>query len=269
MKTLLLIVSAAALLQDPPPPPPPSAPPGGRIEWGRDFAAGEKRSRLEQRALFLYFTDGGLPSKALDAGAFSDDDVVAAARRLLPVMLDLPNDAAHSDLRVRLKVTAIPTLLILEPDGKTTSEITVREAPEIAAELTKAGRKFPGRDVMWVSSMEAGLEKAKDAPRPIAVYLHAADEDLAASQDRIVKLASQGRVDKFIWVELAATADDKDPLKKRFEYYSLPAIAFIDPRFPEPKWMTTWEITAKKNAKEVQEQLEKMLKKYKDTKIKK
>lgn len=268
MKTLLLIAVAVTLIQDPPPPAP-SGPAGGRIEWGRDFAAGEKRARLEQRALFLYFTDDGMPCKALDDGPFSTDDVVAAARRLVPVMLECPNEGAHSDLRVRLKVTAFPTIMILEPDGKTTSEITAREAPEISAELMKAARRFPGRDIMWTSSIESGVEKAKDAPRPIALYLHVAEEDLAASQDRIVKLASQGRVDKFIWVELAATMDEKDALKKKYEYYSLPAIAFIDPRYPEPKWMTTWELTAKVKSKDMQDQLEKMLKKYKDTKIKK
>jgi hypothetical protein len=267
MKTLFLVALAAVLLQDPPPPP--SGPKGGKIEWGRDLLAAEKRSRLEQRALLIYFTDGGLPCKALDDGPFSADDVVAAARRLLPVMLECPTDGAHSELRVRFKVTAFPTLLILEPDGKTSIEITAREAAEVGAEFSKAGRRFPGRDVMWVSSMEAAIEKAKDSPRPLAAYLHPPDEDLSAAQDRIVKLAGQGRADKFIWIELAATMEAKDPLKVKYEFYSLPAIAFIDPRFPEPKWMTTYELPASAKSKTVQDQLEKMLKKYKETKVKK
>jgi hypothetical protein len=268
MKTLFLVASAAVLLQDPPPPPP-SGPAGGKIEWGKDFLTGDKRARLEQRALLLYFTDGGLPCKALDDGPFSADEVVAAARRLLPVMLECFNDGAHSDLRVRFKITAFPTLIILEPDGKTSIEITARDAAGVGEELKKAGRRFPGRDVMWVSSMEAAIEKAKDSPRPLAAYLHAPEEDLAAAQDRIVKLAGQNRADKFIWIELAATMEAKDPMKVKYEFYSLPAIAFIDPRFPEPKWMTTYELPASAKSKSVQEQLEKMLKKYKDTKIKK
>src|SRR5688572_888099 len=140
MKTILLVTLAAALLQDPPP----AAKAGGKIAWGRDAAAAEKRGRLEQRAVLFYFTDNGLPCKALDAGAFSEKEVVAVSRRLLPVMLECPDEKSHEEWRKRLKITAFPTIAILEPDGKTQHEITVREGAEVAAELLKVARKFPG-----------------------------------------------------------------------------------------------------------------------------
>jgi len=263
MKTILLVAAAAVFLQDPP------ASPGGRVAWLKDPAAAERRARLEQRAMFLYFTDGGTPCKALDAGAFSASEVIAASKRLFPILLECPDDKAHADLRSRLKVTGFPMLAILEPDGKTHAEIMAREPADVAAELDKAAKRFPGRDVLWLSSIEAAVERAKDEPRPLALYFHAADEDLAAAQDRIVKLAGQARVDKFIWVELAATNDEKDPLKEKYQYLSLPAIGFVDPRFPEPKRIGIYELTAKVKPKDVQDKLEDRLKKYKDTKIKK
>src|SRR5882672_4848482 len=123
MRTILIVAAAAVLLQDPPP----AAPTGGHIAWGSDLAASERRARLEQRAVLLYFTDGGLPCKALDAGAFSADEVVALSRRLFPVLLECPDDKAHAALRTRMKVTAFPTVTILEPDGKTHTEMLARE----------------------------------------------------------------------------------------------------------------------------------------------
>jgi hypothetical protein len=263
MKTILMIAVAAALLQDPPPP---AAPPGGRITWGRDLGASERRARLEQRACLVYFTDGGLPCKALDAGAFSADEVVAASRRLFPILLECPDDKAHATLRSRLKVTAFPTVTILEPDGKTATEMLAREPAEVAAELTRVARKFPGREVLWLSTLESALEKAKGEPKPLAIYFHSAEDDLAAAQDRIVKLGGQSRVDKFIWVELTATLEDKDPLKEKYDLVSLPAVGFLDPRPEKPKKIGILEIYAKTKAKDVQEKLENVVKKYKDAK---
>ena len=264
MRTILMVSLAAVLAQDPP-----AAPTGGKVAWGKEPAAAEKRARLEQRAIFLYFTDGGLPCKALDAGAFSSAEVINVCRRLLPVMLECTDEKAHEDWRKRLKVAAFPTLAILEPDMKTSYEITARDAGDLSAELTKAARRFPGRDVMWTSSIEGAIEKAKEDPRPIAIYFHAAEEDLGAAQERIVKLGGQSRVDKFIWVELTATSDDKDPLKQKYEYLSLPAIGWLDPRFSEPKKMGIFELKASAKAKDVQDKFEERLKKYKDTKVKK
>jgi hypothetical protein len=261
MKTILLAVAAMALLQDP-------AKTGGKVAWGSDPAAAEKRARLEHRAVFLYFTDGGMPCKALDAGAFSSGDMVTVCRRVLPVLLECPDDKAHADLRARLKITAFPSLVILEPDGKT-QELTARETADLAAELTKVARRFPGRDVLWLSSIEAALAKAKDEPRPVAVYLHVAEEDLASAQDRLLKLATQGRLDKFIWVELAATTDEKDPLKAEYDIETLPAIAFLDPRYSPPRQFGIYDLKEKAKSKDVQDKLDERLKKYKDTKVKK
>jgi len=266
MRTILMLSLAAALLQDPPPPP---AKTGGKVSWGKDPAAAEKRGKLEQRALVFYFTDGGLPCKALDGGAWSAKEVVTVSRRLLPVMLECPDEKSHDEWRKRLKVAAFPTIAILEPDGKTIHEITAREPADVAAELLKVARRFPGRDVMWVSSMEAAVEKAKDDPRPLAIYFHPADDELGAAQDRLIKLGGQSRIDKFHWVELTATTEEKDPLKAKYEFYSLPAVAIVDSRFPEPKWLTTFELKAAIKPKDVEDKLEKFLKKYKDTKIKK
>ena len=255
-----MLAVAAAMVQDPA---------GGKVAWQKDPAAAEKRGRLEQRAVLFYFTDGGTPCKALDAGAFSNSDVISASRRIFPVILECPDDKAWVDLRSRFKVTGFPMLAIVEPDGKTHHEITAREAAEVAAELNKAAKKFPGRDILWLSSLETAVEKAKDDARPIAIYFHGADDDLVAAQDRMVKLGGQSRLDKFIWVELSATIDDKDPLKTKYDIMTLPAIAFVDPRFSPPKQFGIYDLTDKRKPKDVQDKLEERLKKYKDTKVKK
>ena len=260
MTAFLIAAAAAALLQD--------APPGGKLAWSGDVATAERRSRLEQRPVLLYFTDGGMPCRALDAGAWSSDAVAAAARALLPVLLQCPDEKAHADLRTRFKVTGFPTVIVLEPDGKTFSEMTNLEPGPVVGEFTRLAKKFPGRQVLWLATLEKGLEAAKAAKKPVAIYFHTADADLAAAQETLTKLVAQSRIDYFVWVEMAATNEDNDPLKLKYDFFSLPAVAIIDPRYTELKRLTIFEVTAKVKAKDLIEKIDKALKKYKDGKPK-
>jgi hypothetical protein len=263
MKTLLILAAAAVLLQETP-----SAPAGGKVTWRRDPSVATKRARLEQRALLLYFTDGGLACRALDAGPFSDNAVVAAAGKLIPVLLECSDEKANVELRKQYAVTGFPTMLMLDPDGKSLGEVTAREAPAIAAELDKTAKRFPGRSVLWHSSLDEGVARAKEEKKPVAIYFHDEKEDLADAQDRITKLGGTNRVEKFVWVEVAATNADQDANKTTYEYLGLPAVAFLDPRFEKPRRMGVFEITAKTKPDRVQEKLETALKKYKDAKVK-
>ncbi|HTF56262.1 MAG TPA: hypothetical protein VK661_03265 [Planctomycetota bacterium] len=261
MKTLL-ILAALVVFQDTP-----SAPVGGKITWRRDVSVAMKRARLEQRASLLYFTDGGLACRALDAGPFSDGAVVTVAGKLIPVLLECPDEKANAEIRKLHAVTGFPTLLILDPDGKPLGEVTAREAAAIAAELDKASKRFPGRPVLWHSSVDEGVARAKEEKKPVAVYFHDDKEDLADAQDRLSKLAGS-RVDKFVWVEIPSTNEDTDANKTTYQYISLPAVAFLDPRPDKPKRFGIYEITSKAKAKDVQDKLESMLKKYRDAKVK-
>lgn len=261
MKTLL-ILAALAVLQETP-----SAPVGGKIAWRRDHSVAMKRARLEQRASLLYFTDGGLACRALDAGPFSDGAVVTAAGKLIPVLLECPDEKANAEIRKHHAVTGFPTLLILDPDGKSLGEVGAREAAAIAAELDKASKRFPGRAVLWHSSIDEGVARAKEEKKPVAIYFHEDKDDLADAQDRLGKLAGS-RVDKFVWVEIPATNDAQDASKTTYEYVSLPAIAFLDPRFDKPKRMGVFDLSAKAKSKDVQDKLDEKLKRYKDAKVK-
>jgi len=261
MKTLL-ILALVVFLQDPP-----TAPVGGKVTWRRDPSVALKRARLEQRAALLYFTDGGLACRALDAGPFSDNGVIASAGKLIAVLLECSDEKANVELRKQYAVTGFPTLLVLDPDGKSIGEVGAREGPAIAAELDKASKRFPGRAVLWHSSLEEAVARAKDEKKPVAIYFHDDKDDLADAQDRITKLGGS-RVDKFVWVEIVATNEATDANKTTYEFYGLPAVAYVDPRFEKPKRMGVFEITSKLKSKDVQDKLDAALKKYKDAKVK-
>lgn len=263
MKTLLILAAAAVLLQDPS-----AAPAGGKVTWRRDHSVAMKRARLEQRAALVYFTDGGLACRALDAGPFSDNGVVAAAAKVVPVLLECSDEKAHAELRKQYGVTGFPTLLLLDPEGKSIGEVGGRESGAIAADLDKAAKRFPGRAVLWHSSIDEGVARGKEDKKPVAIFFHDDKEDLADAQDRLTKLAGSNRLEKFVWVEIVAANDDKDANKTTYEFISLPAVAFVDPRGEKPRRMGVFEIGAKAKSKDVQDKLDAALKKYRDAKVK-
>ena len=262
---LLLVAAALWGLQDAP-----ARVPGGKVEWWKDVPLALKRAKLEQRALLLYFTDGSVPCKALEDGAFSSDVVAALAKDVIPVLLECMDEKAHEEMKTRFEVGGFPTTAFADPEGKPLGELATQEADAMAAEIAKIARRHPGRPVLWARSQEAGVATARAAEKPLAIYFHDGKQDLIEAQDRVRKLTGSTRADKFTWVEMAATNDDKDPWKVKYEYYDLPAVVILDPRPEDPmkRVLSLFEIYAKSKPATVQQKVDKALKKYKDTKTK-
>jgi len=259
----MLAAAAVWFLQDAPP-----RVPGGKVEWWKDVPLAMKRAKLEQRALLVYFTDGSVPCRALEDGAFSSDVVAALAKDLIPLMLECPDDKAHEELRSRFGVEGFPTAAFADPEGKPIGELSSQDADGMAAEIAKMAKRHPGRPVLWARSQDAAIATARAAEKPLAVYFHDGKQDLIEAQEKVKKLTGSTRADKFTWFEMTATNDDKDPWKVKYEFYDLPAVVILDPRGDDAmkRVLALFEVYAKSKPAKIQEKVDRALKKYKDTK---
>jgi len=260
---LLLVAAALGCLQDTA-----TRAPGGKVEWWKDVAFAMKRAKLEQRALLLYFSDGSVPCRALEDGAFSSDVVAALSRDLIPLILECPDEKAHEELRSRFGVDGFPAAAFADPEGKPLGEISDLEADAVAGQIAKVAKRHPGRTVLWARSQEAAIATARAAEKPLAVYFHDGKQDLIEAQERVRKLTGSTRADKFTWIEIAATNEDKDPWKVKYEYYDLPSVVILDPRPDDAmkRVLSLFEIYSKTKPAKIQEKVDRALKKYKDTK---
>ena len=91
------------------------------IAWSRSFEAGMAQARRNREALLISFQapDCGWCEK-LGAETFTDPLVIDLSRRFICVRVDREVDSA---LVARYGITAFPTTLVLDPQGRTLARI--------------------------------------------------------------------------------------------------------------------------------------------------
>lgn len=86
------------------------------LPFGRDFAAALATAKTGKRRVFVDFqTTWCGPCRQMEQLVYTAKDVVEAAREVVPVVLDGDDQRA---LVQRYQVTAYPTMLLLDEDGK-------------------------------------------------------------------------------------------------------------------------------------------------------
>jgi hypothetical protein len=134
--TLAILLSAASAA---------SAQDGGKLTWPhRDNPkAAMTEGRGRNRVMMLYFTSvGAEPSKKFSAEALSDPDVVAAAERLTCVFVECNWGKANVELANFFKVKAYPTVILIDPEGKTLGTVTNQEPKAVAKLINDAVAAF-------------------------------------------------------------------------------------------------------------------------------
>jgi hypothetical protein len=76
----------------------------------------------------------------LSAGAFSDDEVVAATKDVICVYVDLEWGRKHVDLAQRYGVRVMPTVIYADPQGEEVGRMKVAEPAVISAEVATLAR---------------------------------------------------------------------------------------------------------------------------------
>ncbi len=127
---------------------------GGEVAWEPDAALALEKAQMEGRPILLYFTVADSPiDRAVDAGAFSDEGVVEAAKGYMCVYLAWDDSPFQTKLRHALHVTGAPSVVFATSSGEfidRLSSIDPREAEtqilEVSGALarTRVLRSLPG-----------------------------------------------------------------------------------------------------------------------------
>jgi hypothetical protein len=164
----------------------------------------------------------------LNAGAFSDDKVLAATPKLVPVMVDCSARGQNADLMKLYGVSGFPTVIYVDPDGKQIKEMDSREAGAIASEIGQVTARFPGRPSMWLPSVKTAVELGKKSKKPVALYLADPKADLVKANAKLMKDLGD-RKTRFLWVLEPAREDSL----KKYSLETAPAIVVLDPKTDE------------------------------------
>jgi len=154
---------------------------------------------------------------------------VAAAQRIVPVLVDCSERGQNEDLLKKYGVQGFPTVIYADPDGKQIKEMDSRDAGTIVKDIDNLSKKHPGRPSIWQSSTKAAVDLGKQVKKPVAVYLAEPKEDLAKLTAKLMKDLGD-RKTKFLWVlELG-----KDDVLKKYAVDAAPAVVVLDPKADEP-----------------------------------
>lgn len=215
MKLAVLALTAVFLS----PAPAPSPDHGGKIDWVRDVPFGLAKARLEGRAAMLFFTvDWCSYCKDLGAGAFSDEKVVTAATRVVPIYLDCTKDDAYADERSKYGAV-FPSVVFLDLEGKKMREVVgFTEAREFLNAIEGVAKKLPGKPSLWSNTLASAAAAAKAAKKPVALYVAKPGADPIKVTAGLVKNLGDRRA-KFAW----AWKSGDDETVKALELEASPA----------------------------------------------
>lgn len=88
------------------------------VSWGSDLSAALERARSENKPVLVnFYADWCVWCKRLESTTFRDAEVSVLLRdRVVPVSLDV--DGAGRELSGRYEIDGLPTILVLDADGR-------------------------------------------------------------------------------------------------------------------------------------------------------
>jgi hypothetical protein len=135
----------------------------------------------------------------MGAAALSDDLVVAASQRIVPIYVDCTKKGDNADLLTKYGVRGYPTVIYTDADGTPIREMQNRDAPAIVKDIETVAGKVAPRPTIWQPSIAFAREVGKKAKKPIAVYFADPKSDLVKVNAKLMKELGD-RKTKFLWV---------------------------------------------------------------------
>jgi len=77
----------------------------------------------------------------LSAGAFSDDKVVEASKKLMCIFVDCDWGKKNNDISTKYAVRGYPTVIFTDPDGKETGKLGARDPAAVLSQIEEAAKK--------------------------------------------------------------------------------------------------------------------------------
>ncbi|MGV3616807.1 MAG: thioredoxin family protein [Fimbriimonas sp.] len=109
----------------------------GEVNWEKSFAAAAKKAAAAKRPIFVdFYADWCGPCKQLET-SFKDPSVDALLRNAICLHIDVDRNPADAE---RFRVSSIPRLLLIAPDGKKVlwDAVGYRDAAMLRDELREA-----------------------------------------------------------------------------------------------------------------------------------
>lgn len=202
---------------------------GGKIAWLRDPQFALAKAKVEGRPVMLFFSAEFCGfCRQLGASALSDEKVVAASQRLIPVYVDCTKKGEQTELLNRYKVGGFPTILYLDPDGNLLREMETRDASAIVKDIDVVVSKVASRPTLWQPTLAGAKEAGKKGRKPVAVYLADPKADLLKMNARLTKDLGDRKA-KFLWVLEHGQA----AMLKKYDVELPSTVVVIDPRTDE------------------------------------
>ena len=202
---------------------------GGKIAWLRDPQFALAKAKVEGRPAMLFFSAEFCGfCRQLGATALSDEKVVAATQRLIPIYVDCTKKGDQTDLLTRYKIQGFPTILYLDPDGNPLREMETRDASAIVKDIDIVVSKVASRPTLWQPTLAGAKEAGKKGRKPVAVYLADPKADLVKMNARLMKDLGDRKA-KFLWV----LESGQSAMLKKYEVEAPSTIVAIDPRTDE------------------------------------
>jgi hypothetical protein len=153
----------------------------------------------------------------MGAASLSDDQVVAASQRIVPIYVDCTKKGDNADLLAKYGVRGYPTVIYTDADGAPLREMQNRDASGIVKDIETVAGKVAPRPTFWQPSVGFAREAGKKGKKPIAVYFVDPKSDLAKVSAKLTKDLGD-RKTKFLWVLAPGQ----------------PAVHVLDPKEDEP-----------------------------------
>src|SRR5262245_4351651 len=162
--------------------------PNAKIAWIRDPQFALAKAKVEGRATMLFFTAEfcGI-CRNLEATVLTDEKVVAATQRLIPVYVNCTKKGDYMDLMDRFKVQSYPRIIYADADGNPVREMETRDAAAIVKDIDAVMAKVNPRQTFWQPSVALAKETGKKTRKPVAIYQADPKTDLVKLNAKLTK----------------------------------------------------------------------------------
>lgn len=193
----------------------------------------------------------------MDAGAFSDDNVVKVSSKFVCVVAD-GRRQEHNKVYSQYGVRGTPTVIFLGPDGKEIGKMSQRDPGPVAQEMQDILKKCTV-SIPWQGDISAAIESGKGESKPVVVLFANDKKDSQKILESFGDMSLGAFVDKCLFVKVEFTKDSDDA--KKYKVTSAPAVRILDPTQEKPEEKPMSSMDGTKSPSSLKSALEQAVKK--------
>jgi thioredoxin-related protein len=177
--TIVLIVAALVARAD-------AAPSSGKIQWATGFADALAAASVAHKSVMVEFWAEWCGwCHVIERTTFADANVVRLLGDFVAVRVDTEGSPAQARVAARYRVTGLPTILFLTPQGRVVLQVSGYQPPEQFARTLTEVHAQAAQVQAWEQAIAA---RPDDAAALVKLGLHAlANEDMDDGRDLLTR----------------------------------------------------------------------------------